>query len=186
MQTLSTNYHFYSQAETTQWFDNPTNIWEEKLCSLALLHQGLPHFRLRQFLSWCRSKCNISSLDLLKTWAISIHGDRQFSWQCYIFQQDMQFWYTEIGKFPSWFYDLNKICNFYWVDIWRFLGTLWKTDSTNRCCTLSLARRNKTRKLPKISLRKNYVMTMNCSLEHEAHNAMSTDWLTDILPAYLI
>ena len=99
-----------------------------------------------KFFGWHRSKCNIFSLDWLKTYAIFLHQDRQLSWWFYIFQQDAQFWYSVIwqlswrfhvfdqvtssshqdGQVSRWFYGLNKICNFYQVDILHFLGTLWK------------------------------------------------------------
>ena len=90
---------------------------------------------MTQFSVWRRSQCNNFSLDLLKTYAIFLHRDRQLSWWSYIFERHTQFWYTEIGSFydlkkkekffdrvtsflhwdtqvSRWFYDLHKICNF--------------------------------------------------------------------------
>ena len=45
------------------------------------------------FWGWHRSKCNIFSLDLFKTYAIFLQWDRQCSWWFYIFEQERQIWW---------------------------------------------------------------------------------------------
>ena len=100
-----------------------------------------------QFSVWHRSKCTIFSLDLLKTYAIFLHWERQLSRQFYVYEWDMQFSCSHNGQLSwqfyvfeqvtsflhrerlvsRWFYVLNKTCNFYEVDILHFPGTLWKT-----------------------------------------------------------
>ena len=52
-----------------------------------------------QFFGWLRSKCNISSLDLLKTYAIFLNRDKQLSGWFHTLEQNLHFWYTEIGNF---------------------------------------------------------------------------------------
>ena len=90
---------------------------------------------------WCSSKCTASSPDLLKDshnfltlrqatflmtclWtrhAILRHQDWPFSWRFYLFDQVTSFLLGDTQKF-RWFYDLNRICSFYWVDIMHFCG----------------------------------------------------------------
>ena len=65
-------------------------------------------------------------------YAILIHQYSQLPWQYHVFDQVMSCLHR--NRQVSWqFYDLNKICNFYWVDILHFLGTLRK----NRWCQLT-------------------------------------------------
>ena len=117
-------------------------------------------FVLHNFFCWRRSKCNTFSHDLLKTYAIFLHQHRQLSWWLYAFERDTQFWYT--WQLSWWFdlfdrvmsflhqdmqvfrpfYDLNKISNFYWVDVLHFLCTLLE-NSTRQRSTPSLARNKK-------------------------------------------
>ena len=54
--------------------------------------EKLHHFWLKLFFSccWHRSKCNIFSLNLLKTSTIFLHQNRELSWRFYIFERDMQ------------------------------------------------------------------------------------------------
>ena len=47
---------------------------------------------MQHFLSW---------LTKLKTYTIFLLQDRQLSWQFYIFEQEMRFWYTKFGNFHN-------------------------------------------------------------------------------------
>ena len=88
------------------------------------------HFRITQFFfGWCRTKCNIFSLDLLKThnfltsrqaifltvsylwsrYAILIHWDWQLSRRFYVFDWVTSFLHQDM-QVSRRFYDLNKIC----------------------------------------------------------------------------
>ena len=87
---------------------------------LCVINGKLRHFRLTQFLGCWRAKCDIFSLDVFKTYAVFSHGDRQLSWRLYIFERDMQFWYTKIGNFHDDFIFLIEWCHFL-TDIRTFL-----------------------------------------------------------------
>ena len=72
--------------------------------------EKLHHFGLTQFSVWHRFKCNIFSLDLLKTYAIFLHQDRQLSWRFFL--------------------PLNEICSFDTPKLATFLTSLcfWMSD----------------------------------------------------------
>ena len=72
--------------------------------------EKLHHFRLTQFSVWHRFKCNIFSLDLLKTYAIFLHQDKQLSWRFFL--------------------PLNEICSFDTPKLATFLTSLcfWMCD----------------------------------------------------------
>ena len=139
-----------------------------------------------QFFGWHSSKWNIYSLYFFKTYAIFLHWDRQLSWWYYIFEWDKQFWFTEIGNFSD-----NLIFSIKWQVFYNFFFYTWtrytifigwifcifwvpyeKTDSTNWCSRLSLARTNKN---PKIDFCKNDAMVMinRCSCKTEYHTELS-------------
>ena len=72
--------------------------WLLRFYYIFVNKEKLHHFRLTQFSVGRWSKCNIFSLDLLKTYAIFLHYDRHFSWQYFSFERDTQFWYTDWGR----------------------------------------------------------------------------------------
>ena len=72
--------------------------WLLRFYYIFVNKEKLHHFRLTQFSVGRWSKCNIFSLDLLKTYAIFLHYDRHFSWQYFTFERDTQFWYTDWGR----------------------------------------------------------------------------------------
>ena len=83
--------------------------------------ETLHNFWLTQFFGLHRSKCNIFSLNWLKTYAIFLHSDRQLSWQLYIFERDAQFWYTKLANFHDdlcfWLSDVIFTPRY---EIWKF------------------------------------------------------------------
>ena len=143
--------------------------WEQLLCfSLIFCQYKATFFDWRNFLVDAVQNPTFSLLTyLIKNYTIFLHQVRQLTWWYYTFERDTQFWYTINGNFRFhddfmflssdtflhqdmqlswWFYDLNKIHNFYQVDILYFPGTLWKKGCTNQYSMLSLTRNNKKSK----------------------------------------
>ena len=73
----------------TSFFVNKENMY-----TLFLTYSifWLTHIKMQHFLSW---------LTKLKTYTIFLLQDRQLSWQFYIFEREMQFWYTKFGNFHN-------------------------------------------------------------------------------------
>ena len=69
------------------------------LLHFLLIKRNYFIFNLCNFLFDTDQSATFPLFDSLKTYTIFLHWDGQLSWWFYIFQQDMQFWYTDIGNF---------------------------------------------------------------------------------------
>ena len=101
-------------------------------------------------------------LCLWTRWAIFIYWDRQLFWQFYVFQRVMSFLDQDTLVARWFFFVLNKICNFYWVDIVHFPGTLLKKTKNNWCSTFSLVRNDKNPKMAKNLLSEKFHIGNDC------------------------
>ena len=137
------------------WLDESNNY---VFITFLLINRNYVILRLAQFSGLRRSKCDILSLDLLKTTHFSYTEIGNYPDDFKTFEQDMQFWYT-------------GICNFYddfvfYMQFWSggYFAFSWypikknkkhthkKPDSTDQCSTLSMARNNKNLKILKYRL----------------------------------
>ena len=105
-------------------------------------------FDLRNFLFDADQNAPPLSIDLLKTYVIIFHRDKQLCWRFYtsnqkcfkhwdrqlswrfMFLNEWRHFHIENGKFPDDFV-LNKIRSFYRVDIWHLPGILKKKNNDN-------------------------------------------------------
>lgn len=85
---LCISYIFWKIIEYSVIFD-----CSNFLCNVIKVHNFLP---------WTTHK----------TWASFLHEDGQLSWRFYVFEQDMQLLYTDIGNISDDFISFNELCNF--------------------------------------------------------------------------